>query len=325
MAYSEAVLQRAQARLAQARQQHDEENRSRIAAIYAQQPRLRQIDLSLRQTAARVMAVSFRHGEDPAEAMAQLKKENLALQQEREWILESNDIDPDDLVNAPLCPRCGGSGYVGAVMCDCLRELCRQEQKKELSQLIGSGRESFDHFRLDVYSSEFDPKLGASPRTMMQYIYNNALHYARTFTPESGSILMIGATGLGKTYLSACIARTVADRGYSVVYDTAIRLFSDFETAKFARSAESADASRKYFACDLLIIDDLGTEMTTQFIISALYQVVNTRLMEGRPTIISTNLPASELKQRYSPQIASRLLGTYECYSFAGDDVRMQK
>lgn len=325
MAYSESVLQRAQARLAQAKQQHDDETRTRIAAIYAQYPRLQEIELRLRQTAARVMAVSFRRGEDPTAAMEQLKRENLALQQEREWILDSNDIDPDDLDRSPLCPRCGGNGYVGAAMCDCLRELCRQEQKKELSQLIGSGKESFEHFRLDLYSSEFDPKLGASPRTLMQYVYNNALHYARTFTPESGSILMIGATGLGKTYLSACIARTVADRGYSVVYDTAIRLFSDFETAKFARSVESADASKKYFSCDLLIIDDLGTEMTTQFTISALYQVVNTRLMEGKPTIVSTNLPASELKQRYSPQIASRLLGTYECYSFAGDDIRLLK
>lgn len=325
MAYSEAVLQRAQARLAQARQQHDEETRSRIEAIYAQQPRLRQIDKTLRQTAARIMAVSFRRGEDPAAAMAELKKENLALQQERDWLLESNDIDPDDLSAAPLCPRCGGTGYVGAVMCDCLRELCRQEQKKELSQLLGSGKESFEHFRLDLYPAEYDPKLGASPRKLMQYVYNNALHYARTFTLESGSILMIGATGLGKTFLSACIARTVADRGYSVLYSTAMQLFSDFETAKFARSTESADASRKYFTCDLLIIDDLGTEMTTQFTVSALYQIVNTRLLEGRPTIISTNLPAAELKQRYSPQIASRLLGVYECYSFAGDDIRMLK
>ncbi|CDB86954.1 putative DNA replication protein DnaC [Firmicutes bacterium CAG:170] len=325
MAYSEAVLQRAQARLAQARQQHDEETRSRIEAIYAQQPRLRQIDQTLRQTAARIMAVSFRRGEDPAAAMAELKKENLALQQERDWLLESNDIDPDDLSAAPLCPRCGGTGYVGAVMCDCLRELCRQEQKKELSQLLGSGKESFEHFRLDLYPAEYDPKLGASPRKLMQYVYNNALHYARTFTLESGSILMIGATGLGKTFLSACIARTVADRGYSVLYSTAMQLFSDFETAKFARSTESADASRKYFTCDLLIIDDLGTEMTTQFTVSALYQIVNTRLLEGRPTIISTNLPAAELKQRYSPQIASRLLGVYECYSFAGDDIRMLK
>ena len=325
MAYSEAVLQRAQARLAQARQQHDEETRSRIEAIYAQQPRLRQIDQTLRQTAARIMAVSFRRGEDPAAAMAELKQENLALQQERDWLLESNDIDPDDLSAAPLCPRCGGTGYVGAVMCDCLRELCRQEQKKELSQLLGSGKESFEHFRLDLYPAEYDPKLGASPRKLMQDVYNNALHYARTFTLESGSILMIGATGLGKTFLSACIARTVADRGYSVLYSTAMQLFSDFETAKFARSTESADASRKYFTCDLLIIDDLGTEMTTQFTVSALYQIVNTRLLEGRPTIISTNLPAVELKQRYSPQIASRLLGVYECYSFAGDDIRMLK
>lgn len=325
MAYSDAVLQRAQARLAQARQQHDEETRVRAETIYARYPRLKEIDLRLRQTAARVMAVSFRRGEDPAQAVEQLKKENLALQQERDWILESNDLDPEDLARTPLCPHCGGSGYVGAVMCDCLRELCRQEQKRELSQLIGSGKESFEHFRLDLYPSEMDPQLGASPRMLMQYVYNSALHYARSFTPASGSILMIGATGLGKTYLSACIARTVADRGYAVVYDTAIRLFADFETAKFARSAESADASRKYFACDLLIIDDLGTEMTTQFTISALYQVINTRLMDGKPTIVSTNLPAAELKQRYSAQIASRLLGAYECYSFVGEDIRMMK
>ena len=325
MAYSETVLQRAQARLARAKQQHEEDTRSRIAAIYAQQPRLKEIDQRLRQTAARVMAVSFRRGEDPTAAMEELKKENLALQQERDWILESADIDPDDLTPTPLCTRCGGSGYVGAAMCDCLRELCRQEQKKELSQLIGTGRESFERFRLDVYSSEFDPKLGASPRTVMQYIYNSALHYARTFTPESGSILMIGATGLGKTFLSACIARSVADRGYSVIYETAIQLFSEFETARFTRDAERADACRKYFACDLLIVDDLGTEMTTQMTISSLYQIVNTRLMDGKPTIISTNLPAAELRQRYSPQIASRLLGTYECYSFAGDDIRMRK
>ena len=325
MAYSRAIVQRAEARLQSEKEQNERSSRARIAAIYEKEPRLGEIERELRRTAAHVLAATFRRQGDPVAAMQQLKKENLALQQERDWLLESNDIDPDDLSAAPLCPRCGGTGYVGAVMCDCLRELCRQEQKKELSQLLGSGKESFEHFRLDLYPAEYDPKLGASPRKLMQYVYNNALHYARTFTLESGSILMIGATGLGKTFLSACIARTVADRGYSVLYSTAMQLFSDFETAKFARSTESADASRKYFTCDLLIIDDLGTEMTTQFTVSALYQIVNTRLLEGRPTIISTNLPAAELKQRYSPQIASRLLGVYECYSFAGDDIRMLK
>ena len=169
------------------------------------------------------------------------------------------------------------------------------------------------------------PKLGASPRKLMQYVYNNALHYARTFTPESGSILMSGATGLGKTFLSACIARTVADRGYSVLYSTAMQLFSDFETAKFARSTESADASRKYFTCDLLIIDDLGTELTTEFVRSAFYQIVNTRLMTNKKTIISTNLSPAELSRRYGANILSRIEGAYRILPFFGDDIRKQK
>ena len=124
------------------------------------------------------------------------------------------------------------------------------------------------------------------------------------------------------TFLSACIARTVADRGYSVCYVSAEALFADFEQQKF-RPREGEDVTRKYLACDLLILDDLGTEMTTQFTIAALYQVVNTRLMESRATIVSTNLPVGELDRRYSAQIASRLLGAYTLYKFSGKDIRM--
>lgn len=326
MAYSESVLRAAEARLAAERQQHDDQNRARIAAIYEAQPRLREIDSQLRKTSARVMAACFRKGEDTQQAIEQLKKENLALQQERAWILESNELSPDDLADTPICPDCGGTGYVGAVMCGCLRELCRQEQKKELSAILG-GKERFEHFRLDVYPDTVDPALGVSPRTLMQCILQSAQHYARTFSPASGSILMLGATGLGKTYLSACIARVVADRGFSVTYETAIRAFADFESARFGSRAEDApDPTRRYFACDLLILDDLGTEMTTQFTVSALYQIVNTRLLENKATILSTNLPAAELDRRYGAQTASRLLGSYELYQFRGNDIRrMQK
>ena len=326
MAYSESVLRAAEARLAAERQQHDDQNRRRIAAIYEAQPRLREIDSELRKTSARVMAACFRKGEDTQQAIEQLKKENLALQQERAWILESNELSPDDLADTPICPDCGGTGYVGAVMCGCLRELCRQEQKKELSAILG-GKERFEHFRLDVYPDAVDPALGVSPRTLMQCILQSAQHYARTFSPASGSILMLGATGLGKTYLSACIARVVADHGFSVTYETAIRAFADFESAKFgSRTEDAPDPTRRYFACDLLILDDLGTEMTTQFTVSALYQIVNTRLLENRATILSTNLPAAELDRRYGAQTASRLLGTYELYQFRGNDIRrMQK
>ena len=325
MGYSETVLARATARLADEKQLHEAQTRSRIEEIYRAQPRLAEIDRQLRGTAAKVMAVCFRNGEDPQAAMEQLKKENLALQEERSWILESNDIDPEDLEQTPICTTCGGTGYVGAVMCDCLRELCRQEQKKELQSLIGTGKESFERFRLGVYPDEVDPQLGVSPRKLMQYVLANAQHYAKTFSEHSGSILMLGATGLGKTYLSACIAKVVADKGYSVVYETAGKVFADFETEKFSQHGAGEEAIKRYMACDLLILDDLGTEMTTQFTVAALYQIVNSRLLSNKATIISSNLPAGELERRYSPQIASRLLGTYELYQFRGSDIRMME
>ena len=141
MAYSAAILARAKARLAAAREQNAQDDAARIGAIYERLPRLRQIDLELQKTAAKVCAAAFRAGEDPSETIRQLKDENLRLQQERDWILESEGVDPDDLEQTAVCPRCGGSGYLGARMCECLAELCRQEQKKELSTLLGAGRD----------------------------------------------------------------------------------------------------------------------------------------------------------------------------------------
>lgn len=324
MAYAKQVLHRAEFRLEQARMQNDLDNERRIRAIYEKLPRLAEIDRELRRTSAKVYAAAFRESEDPASAMEKLKQENLAIQRERDWILESENIDPEDLERTPVCQSCGGSGWRGAAMCECLQELCRQEQKKELAQELGAGKESFEKFRLDVYPDRYDAKLGASPRAVMQRVYSSAVSYVRTFTPASGSLLFMGATGLGKTFLSGCIARAVADKGYSVCYVSAGKLFSDFETEKF-RLREDGALTGEYLGTDLLIIDDLGTEMTTQFTVSALYQVVNGRMLAGKPTIVSTNLPDGELETRYSAQIASRLLGAYTLYQFCGSDVRLLK
>lgn len=319
MAYSETVLRRAQARLAQEKADHDAESAARVEAVYRQYPRLREIDRAMRQSVSKAVAAAFRKGEDTTRAIAAIKAENLALQQEREWILEANDLDESALEPAPFCPHCGGTGYVGAVMCECLRELCRQEQKKELSSLLG-GKEHFDQFRLDYYPAEPDPQTGVSPRMLMQNTYQLCLRYAKEFSRKSPSLLFTGGPGLGKTFLSACIARTVADSGYSVVYDTAGKLFADFEAVKFG--GDRADQTQKYLKCDLLIIDDLGTEMTTQFTQSVLYQVINTRLMDGAPVIVSTNLTTEALSRRYPGPIASRLLGAYQLCPFLGRDIR---
>ena len=160
----------------------------------------------------------------------------------------------------------------------------------------------------------------------MEKTLQTCRRYALTFTEKSGNLLFSGDTGLGKTFLSACIARSVAEQGFSVVYDTAGKLFSDFETAKFyAEGEDREDLTRKYLSCDLLIMDDLGTEMVTQFTQTALYQVVNSRLMSGKATVISTNLTSHELEGKYLPQITSRLLGSYELLLFLGSDIRRMK
>lgn len=322
MAYSEGVLQRARLRLAQEKAQYDSEAEARRAQIYSAYPRLREIDQALRKSMAAAVATAFRRGDDVPQAMEAIKKENLALQREREWLLEAADLDEAALEPPPFCPHCGGSGYVGAVMCECLQELCRQEQKKELSSLL-SGKENFDGFRLDYYPTEPDPSLGVSPRQLMERTFRRCKRYAREFRLGAPSLLFSGGPGLGKTFLSACIARAVADSGFSVVYDTAGQLFDDFEAVKFG--GDQRDLTQKYLNCDLLIVDDLGTEMTTQFTQSVLYRVINDRLLQNRPMIVSTNLSDSALRQRYSPAIASRLLGAFEICLFLGQDIRLMR
>ena len=323
MAYSKEVVARARARLAQAREDRESENRDHLARAYAKLPRLRELDMELRRTMVEAAQAAFRQGEIGSDAWEAARSKNKALQEERRRLALAH-FEEGYLDDSPICDRCGGQGYVGTSMCECLAELCRQEQKKELTLLSG-GKESFSQFRLDYYPDRPDPKSGISPRTLMEKNLQNCRRYAMTFCHSSGNLLFIGGTGLGKTFLSACIARSVADRGYSVVYETASHLFSNLERAKFGGDEDSRKETEKYTACDLLIIDDLGTEMPGQFVTAALYTLLNDRLLEGKPMVVSTNMTVEELKKRYSPQIASRLQGNFSQLIFLGEDIRVLK
>ena len=322
MAYSLEVVKRARARLAQAREDRASENRQHLNEAYARVPRLREIDLQLRRTMAQAAQSAFLQGADGREALEAVRQENLRLQQERREIAKAC-FEEGYLDDSPICDRCGGSGYVGSTMCECLRELCRQEQKKEVSILSGS-KEHFNQFRLDYYPDRIDPSLGASPRAIMEINFQTCRRYAANFAPGAENLLFNGGTGLGKTFLSACIARTVADRGFSVVYESAGHLFSKLEKAKFNPTEESRREAARLTDCDLLILDDLGTELPGQFVTAALYGLLNDRLLGGKPMIISTNLTIEELGRRYSPQIASRLYG-FKRLVFLGEDIRVLK
>ena len=323
MGYSTEVIQRARARLASAKADRESENQQHLLDAYARVPRLREIDRQLRITMAMAAQAVFSSGGDVAAAMEEAKNRNLALQREREALV-SMYFEEGYLDDSPICDRCGGSGYVGSTMCECLAELCRQEQKKELT-FLNVGRETFDQFRLDYYPDRIDPKFGVNVRTVMEKTFQTCRRYAYGFTERSGNLLFSGDTGLGKTFLSACIARTVADRGFSVVYESAGHLFAKLERAKFSGDEQAREEVKKYNECDLLIVDDLGTEMPGQFTTAALYALVNDRLLAGKAMIISTNLNTEDLARRYSSQIASRLRGNFTRVAFLGDDIRVKK
>ena len=317
MAYSQEVMSRARARLAAAKADRESENREHLQNAYEKVPRLREIDRQLRLTMAKAAQAAFTQGGDVQEILDEARRDNLLLQQERAE-LAALYFEEGYLDDSPICDRCSGSGYVGSAMCECLRELCRQEQKKELT-FLNVGKESFDQFRLEYYPEE------NNIRRIMERTFQACRRYAYSFSDKSASLLFSGDTGLGKTFLSACIARTVADSGYSVMYESAGHLFGNLERAKFTGDENARREAEKYTACDLLIVDDLGTEMPGAFVTAALYTLVNDRLLAGKPTIISTNLNTEDFAHRYSPQIASRLRGSYTRIPFVGEDIRIVK
>ncbi len=323
MAYTNTVLSRARARLAEENERRRAEYEEHLARAYALRPRLREIDRSLRGTSAKLAMMILRQEGDPQAELAKLRAENEALQNERQWILDEAELPEGFLDDSPVCTLCGGTGYVGSRMCECLRELCRQEQKRELNALLPTGRERFENFSLELYPDRFYPGLGDTARNLMQKNFSFCRKYAQEFKPGARSLLFSGATGLGKTFLSACVARQAAENGYSVVYVTAGKLFADFEAVRFERA--EAESLRDYRDCDLLIVDDLGTEMTTEFVKAALYEIVNSRLLERHTTLISTNLDENNLEARYGGQIASRLLGGFRVIYFLGDDIRRMR
>lgn len=327
MSYDPNVLQRASRRLEEQRRERARRTEQRRSQIYAQQPRLAQIDRELRATMTGVVTAALRRGEDPAPALAQLRAKNLDLQDERNLLLGTMGLAPSDLDDTPACPLCGDSGWKGTQMCECLHRLCTQEQISALSDLLKLGEQTFDSFRFDYYGTIPDLAAGISPRDNMEnVIFPVCLNYARTFGQRATrNLFLYGAPGLGKTFLSACIARAVSEQGHSVVYDTAGNIFARFEDQKFGRDPEARDETRRYLNCDLLIVDDLGSELTTPLSQSSLYTVINTRLTSNKHTIISSNLSMDEVARRYSPQIASRLEGEYHALHFFGEDIRKQK
>ena len=321
MALDGKLLARARERLARRREENAALRDRREAEAVSRVPALRETAAALRSLLGEVVALTAAGG-GGAGALAAVEEKSLELCARRMEALTEAGFPPDYLDEIYTCPRCHDTGFLsGGAPCGCLLALYEEERTRALSDALKLGEESFADFSLDYYTGE--------ARECMELTLQTARAYAVGFGPDSPNLLFQGGTGLGKTFLSGCVAGVVSKRGFSVAYETAQGAFAAFEEQKFSRDSENyalaTEKVRRILDCDLLILDDLGTELTTAFTQSALYNIVNTRLAAGKKTIISTNLSDGELAGRYLPQTVSRLSGEYETLLFQGRDIRVLK
>ncbi len=327
MPYSNEIFHTAKSRINDRRQQALRAADYRREQLYREIPRLEEIASELSSVSASIAKFIIKPNGDNDIEM--LRDRSLALQKEREQLLTDAGISPYVLEPLFHCEKCSDTGYIEldnrTIVCDCLFRMMADVASEQLNANLPLKSNTFDSFKLDYYSDEPDDN-GRSPLNRMSKIYNYCRSYADTFTPRSKSLLMRGATGLGKTHLSLAIANEVIEKGASVIYVTAPDILSKLEREHFTHQyQQNEDTFNSLLKADLLIIDDLGTEFITPFTISCVYNMVNSRLLSGSPTIISTNLSLSELITTYSQRFVSRLIGSYDRLDFLGTDIRTGK
>ncbi len=305
------------------RNRADAEAEERRARLHRDYPELARLDQALSVTAMSVMEQIRKGKEGLSRRIAQVREENERLQEARAALLAGLGYPASETDPRYECTRCNDTGYADGIMCTCFRQALSLEAMREsgLGRLLDT--QSFDSFSLAYYQG--------ADRELAEGNLRACKNYAENFSLESSpNLTFIGPTGLGKTHMSTAIARVVIEKGFDVVYENAQTLFSVLSKEAFSgdrdeRSAEIARKAGRYRDCDLLIVDDLGTEVPTKVTEAFLYYIINTRLNAGKKTIISTNLERDGLYERYGDRVVSRLFGEYIPLVFRGKDVRMQK
>lgn len=285
---------------------------ARTRELYRVLPALEDLDKALAACGPALVRAAM--GGNSA-ALQQIEQENLALQEKRRSLLVQHGYRPDEDAPVYACASCKDSGYIGLKLCDCVRR--RVAMDAYTSAGLGKGllEKTFDNFSLRFYTGE--------DRAHMETVLAICRKYAEQFDENARPLLFMGKTGLGKTHLSAAIAGTVAKKGYRVLYETSQKLFDRYEAARFGR--DDSGMIERYESCDLLLIDDLGAECGSQYTAATFFNLLNTRLINGKPILINTNLTRPQLEKAYGERVLSRLLGDFRVLRFAGTDVRMQK
>ena len=262
------------------------------------------------------------------DAVTRLRAQIADLKEQKEVLLKSHGYPADYLEPRYHCPDCRDTGYIDNRKCHCFREqeinlLYEQSNIRAVLE-----KENFSTFSYDWFDDEKkDPRSGMTARENMARTVRICQEYIEDFRTKKGNLLFTGKTGLGKTFLSNCIARELIERYHSVVYLPASQMFDIFSRDRFSYDDDEDLRSRAEYLmeCDLLIIDDLGTEMINTFTVSQLFTVINERLNRANGTIISTNLPVNEMRDVFTERVMSRIISAYQIIPFFGEDIRIRR
>ena len=300
---------------------------NRKKRFFQKYPEAQELERQLSHTMTDLIRTMLGNKTNLSVAMNKVKAENLATQMSLNQIYRKAGITKESLEPHFVCEKCQDKGNIDGKICDCYKQLVKEIAYNQLNKLSPLKLSSFDTFSLHYYSDIKTDEEELSEREQMQLYFNKCKSYAENFTKDAKSIIMRGNTGLGKTHLSLVIARKVIERGFGVIYCSAPDILSKLEREQFSRnynkSEESVEDTLK--ECDLLILDDMGSEFSTNFTKNKIYNLINHRLSCNLPTIISTNFTFKELEQTYSQRLISRIIGEYIVFNFVGRDIRQMK
>jgi DNA replication protein DnaC len=323
MAYSNEIYRKAERILESRRDDATMQADFRSAEIKEKLPEIEEIQQKLSRIGLELSKIFFYKG-NADERVRELRQQSQALIEQRAIILKKNGWSENAMQPQYVCPVCQDKGFIEGRMCNCHRQLLKDIMRQEISKIAPLDDCTFDNFSLDYYS---DAPLDNAivPRNKMSIIFTNARNYAQNFPASNSNIIFLGNTGLGKTHLSLAIANTVINKGYYVCYGTSQNICDDLQNEQFGRGDEAYYSKAQVLGCDLLILDDLGTEVNNQYTVATIYNIINSRILKKKPTIISTNLEFDELLDKYDQRITSRLTGEYVRFIFVGSDIRNDK
>ncbi|MBE7052190.1 MAG: hypothetical protein E7395_06445 [Ruminococcaceae bacterium] len=318
-----------QAQYRRLQSEHETAKNNARDMLYAGYPRIEEIDREIASLAINNAKSVLEEKISPQEAAERIKLQANALRKEKQSIITKYNIT--EYKPQYACTLCSDTGYrENNKKCGCYMKKLRDALALpgEKSENIALKNSSFDKFELSYYPCEVDPSLGVSPRDIMRVVYADCTSFASSFDGnDSGNLLLCGPSGLGKTLLAASVANAVTEKGYLVIYKSSYKLFQFMEDYKFGKiNRELYDVVyESIYDCDLLVIDDFGTEFITSYTQSVFFDLLSTRLSSGKSTVISTNLPLGKIADIYQERVMSRLQNEFRVLRFAGNDIRALK